>query len=155
MNSISGMSAGELALITLVFGGIVGIIIMLIYLINYIICAVGYWKMFEKAGEKGWKALIPVYNEYVMFDIAWDAKYFWYYLGSYILSVFLTAETMIFSLILLAASIAVLYFNIKMKINLSRAYGFGIGMGLLFVFLPFVASLIVGFGDSAYHGKQY
>src|ERR1700744_3698770 len=29
----------------------------------------GLWKIFEKAGEKGWKALIPVYNYYVWLKI--------------------------------------------------------------------------------------
>jgi signal peptidase I len=29
----------------------------------------GLWKIFEKAGEKGWKALIPVYNYYVWVKI--------------------------------------------------------------------------------------
>ncbi|MEO6882621.1 MAG: signal peptidase I [Bacteroidia bacterium] len=26
---------------------------------------IGLWKLFEKAGEKGWKALIPIYNYYI------------------------------------------------------------------------------------------
>jgi signal peptidase I len=30
---------------------------------------VGLWKIFEKAGEKGWKALIPVYNYYIWLKI--------------------------------------------------------------------------------------
>ena len=32
-----------------------------------IICAlvlIAWWKIFEKAGEKGWKVLIPIYNIY-------------------------------------------------------------------------------------------
>ncbi len=29
----------------------------------------GLWKIFEKAGEKGWKALIPVYNYYIWLKI--------------------------------------------------------------------------------------
>ncbi len=30
---------------------------------------VGLWKIFEKAGEKGWKALIPIYNYYIWLKI--------------------------------------------------------------------------------------
>ncbi|HVA98567.1 MAG TPA: DUF5684 domain-containing protein, partial [Bacteroidia bacterium] len=26
---------------------------------------IGLWKLFEKAGEKGWKAIIPIYNYYI------------------------------------------------------------------------------------------
>lgn len=30
----------------------------------YVLLAIAYWKIFEKAGEPGWKALIPFYNTY-------------------------------------------------------------------------------------------
>src|SRR5271170_4087212 len=30
---------------------------------------VGLWKIFEKAGEKGWKALIPIYNYHIWIKI--------------------------------------------------------------------------------------
>ena len=41
----------------------------------------GWWKIFAKAGEPGWKALIPVYNAYVFLRIAgcpgwWTILYF-------------------------------------------------------------------------------
>jgi signal peptidase I len=35
----------------------------------------GLWKVFEKAGEKGWKALIPVYNIYVWLNIIKKPKW--------------------------------------------------------------------------------
>ncbi|MBR3220305.1 hypothetical protein IKF76_00340 [Candidatus Saccharibacteria bacterium] len=35
-----------------------------------IITAVGNWFLFKKAGQPGWKALIPFYNNYVLFQIA-------------------------------------------------------------------------------------
>ncbi len=28
----------------------------------YILQVVAYWKIFEKAGEPGWKAIVPFYN---------------------------------------------------------------------------------------------
>lgn len=30
---------------------------------------VAYWKLFEKAGEEGWKSLIPVYSGYMIYKI--------------------------------------------------------------------------------------
>ena len=39
-----------------------------IYLI-IIATIAGLWKIFEKAGEKGWKALVPVYNYYIWLKI--------------------------------------------------------------------------------------
>ena len=32
---------------------------------------IALWKVFEKAGEAGWKSLIPFYNLYSTFKIAW------------------------------------------------------------------------------------
>ena len=32
---------------------------------------IAMWKIFEKAGEPGWAAIIPFYNLYVLFKITW------------------------------------------------------------------------------------
>ena len=37
---------------------------------------IGMWLVFEKAGEKGWKAIIPFYNVYTMLKIG-DRKQHW------------------------------------------------------------------------------
>lgn len=40
----------------------------LLYIISlglYIISVIALWKLFEKAGEEGWKAIIPFYNAYM------------------------------------------------------------------------------------------
>jgi signal peptidase I len=38
-------------------------------LISFIATIVGLWKLFEKAGEQGWKILIPFYNFYIWLKI--------------------------------------------------------------------------------------
>ena len=43
---------------------------MLISLVLLILYVVGRWKLFEKAGEEGWKALIPFYSYYTYVKIA-------------------------------------------------------------------------------------
>ena len=54
-------------------GGI--IIFMLIFtvvmLIIGILMIVAEWKLFKKAGEHGWAAIIPFYNSYVLTKITW------------------------------------------------------------------------------------
>ena len=45
------------------------LVISLILLIAYIVWKVAYWKIFSKAGEKGWKSLIPIYNQYILCKI--------------------------------------------------------------------------------------
>ena len=34
------------------------------------------WRIFSKAGRKGWHCLIPIYNTYVLWEIAWEGKIF-------------------------------------------------------------------------------
>ena len=68
------MDSSETALV----GGILifVIIIALIALICGIIMIVAKWKILEKGGEQGWKAIIPVYGDMVMCKIA--GVWFWY-----------------------------------------------------------------------------
>ena len=47
------------------------VIIFLMAVCLMILTVIGYWGVFCKAGEKGWKVLIPFYNEYLLFKIAW------------------------------------------------------------------------------------
>lgn len=37
---------------------------------------IGSWLVFEKAGEKGWKAMIPFYSDFILFKIADRKKWF-------------------------------------------------------------------------------
>lgn len=48
------------------FGIVVGLIGALIGLIVAIVFIVSLWKLFEKAGQAGWKAIVPVYNLVIM-----------------------------------------------------------------------------------------
>lgn len=41
----------------------------------YVLKVVGDWKIFEKAGEKPWKSLIPFVNTYTEYTIAWKGMY--------------------------------------------------------------------------------
>lgn len=42
-----------------------------------VLTIIAFWKIFQKAGEKGWKAIIPFYNQYTEFKIFWSTKWFW------------------------------------------------------------------------------
>ncbi len=44
-------------------------IVSIIIIAALVITLAGIWKTFVKAGESGWKALIPVYNNYIMLRI--------------------------------------------------------------------------------------
>jgi signal peptidase I len=58
------------------------LIIFFIALLLFILPAFGLQKLFVKAGEKGWKAWVPLYNTWVMLDIAKRPKhwFFWQFI---------------------------------------------------------------------------
>ncbi len=60
-------------------------------LIVSIIAIVCMWVLFQKAGEKGWKAIIPFYNAYVAYKLFWKKSMFWVTL---IIAVLIFALTM-------------------------------------------------------------
>ena len=61
-------------------GGFLGgmFAVMGIFVIIYIILVIiACWKIFEKAGEPGWKSLIPIYNQYILYKVVGMKKWFW------------------------------------------------------------------------------
>ena len=50
------------------------IFVSVLYLALIILAIVAMWRIFTKAGEKGWKCLIPVYGAYVEYKIGWEGK---------------------------------------------------------------------------------
>ena len=50
--------------------GMVVIVFLLFYLIVAILCVVSVWRLFMKAGKPGWAAIVPVYNQIVMLQVA-------------------------------------------------------------------------------------
>ena len=48
-----------------------------------VISVIGMWKMFAKAGENDWGAIIPFYNKYLLFKLADMKNWYWAYLAGY------------------------------------------------------------------------
>lgn len=46
----------------------------IIALVIFILQIVAKWKIFTKADEHGWAALIPFYNTYVLYKITWGSS---------------------------------------------------------------------------------
>lgn len=68
---------------------------------------IGMWLVFQKAGDKGWKAIIPFYNMYTMFNLG-ERKKYWlpYLIGSIVYLVSMTAIIAYFIWALLALVLA-------------------------------------------------
>ena len=130
-----------------IFAGIVSIAM-------YVLLIIGWWKIFTKAGEAGWKSLIPIYNLYTICKICWETKYFWYLIAIAVLSgIFGAIGGTIGALLGGLCSIATLVFTIMQNYKLAKAFGHGGGYTVGLIFLPSIFVLILGFGSSAYQGK--
>ena len=134
-----------------VLGGISILGVSLVYVIGFILSAIGSWKVFKKCGEAGWKAFIPFYNKFVRFNLYWDKKFFWLYLIATLVTTNLGANaTGIMGLVVSAIGIAGLVVTFKMEMKCARCFGKGTGMGILLVFMPWLANIILGFGKAEY-----
>ncbi|MDO4468102.1 MAG: DUF5684 domain-containing protein [Bacillota bacterium] len=131
--------------------------------IRFLFKIIGLWKMFSKANEKGWKALVPVYNEYILHSLVWDTKYFWIKIGATITITILEGlvsgmqTNVASSIILLMAfifAIMVLVLNWKYAMNTAQAYGKGKWFGVGMFFVPAIFRIIIGLDSSSYQGKK-
>ena len=153
-------------------GGILGgmfAAILTFGLIYYILLVIAGWKIFEKAGEKGWKSLIPIYNTYIFYKIVGMKNYFWAILimsfaislittalgqGTQMQSMNLATGAGVFSFILsLASCIFVLVVSVMYVIRTSKAFGHGGLFAVGLFFLSGIFLLILGFGKSKYNKK--
>lgn len=138
-------------------GGAIGGMLSGIITIGFIVAVlliIANWKIFEKAGEKGWKSLIPIYNTYIMFKLVWNTKMFWYLLGvSFGLGFIggLAGEgTTLYNIAIICAGIYELVMYIILFNRLSKSFGHGTGFTLGLIFLPNIFTLILGFNKDTY-----
>ncbi len=147
--------------------------ICLISIVLWILMIIARWKIFTKAGEAGWKSIIPIYSDYVQWRIAWrKTGLFWAMLalvivgsipmgmsGSYVVSANGTiiatgggnsVLSIIGSVAILAAGVLALMSTYK----LMCAFGHGAGWLILFIFFPHIMLLVLGFGSSRYFGPS-
>jgi len=111
---------GALAIVPL----IVGLLVVLVVL-------VAFWKIFEKAGEPGWKCLIPVYNAYMLVIIA--GKPGWWF-------------------ILFFVPIVGIIINLLVCLGLANRFGKGNLYGIGLFLLGPIFYLHLAFSDAEYQG---
>lgn len=120
----------------------------------YVIQAIAYWKIFTKAGEAGWKSLIPVYNVYIQYKISWNTTMFFAMVACILVGTIANnmdgVVSMLGSVILLAGSVITWIACHK----LSLSFGHGIGFTLGLIFLNPIFTLILGFSSDQYQGPQ-
>ena len=110
---------GEPSLIPLII--MLGIILLLV---------ISMWKVFTKAGKPGWTSIIPIYNLFVLIEIA-GKPWWWFFL-------------MLIPLVNIVVTFLVV---MGISTNFGKGTGFAIGLFLLgAIFYP-----ILAFGSATYN----
>lgn len=109
--------------------GVAGMIVLLFYLAVLLVTIGGMWKVFTKAGQPGWAVIIPIYNVYVMLEIA-ERPWWW--------------------LLLFLIPIVSLIPSLIVPADISKHFGKGTLFAIGLIFLPFIFYPILGFSDATY-----
>lgn len=149
----AGIAGGLLGL----FAGL-AIALVFFGIIWYVLMIIAWWKIFTKAGEAGWKSLIPIYNLWVAYKITGVAPWLIFVpFISGLISGLATdpdghmAPIMGFICILLDIISVVIY--IYYSFRLAKVFGKGTVFAILTIFFPNIMGLILGFGKAKYSKK--
>ncbi len=105
---------------------------VVLYCVIGVVVIASLWKVFQKAGQPGWSAIVPIYNAYVWLKIA--EKPAWWLVLMFVPGVNIICSVMV---------------SMAISERFGRSTGFGVGLALLgFLFYPALA-----FGPSCYRRK--
>jgi len=104
---------------------------MLFYVALIVVSIAAQWRIFEKGGQPGWAALIPIYNIYVLLKLVGRP-------GWWLLLMIIPFVNLI---------VAIIVAN-----DLSKSFGQGVGFTLGLIFFNLIFLLILGFGNYKYVG---
>jgi hypothetical protein len=100
-----------------------GMTTLLVWLAIVVLLVVSMWRVFERAGQPGWMAIVPILNMYVLIKIAGKS-------GLLLLGLIIPVVNIVVAFIVA--------FGVAARFR--RGQGFGIGLALLpFIFYPILA----------------
>ena len=108
-------------------------IMFLIYIGVIVLIVAGMWKMFVKAGQPGWAAIVPIYNMVIWCKIVGRPEWW---------------------VLLLLIPFVGLIFAIILAVDLAKSFGKDIGYALGIIFLGFIFIPMLGFGSAQYQGPS-
>ncbi len=107
--------------------------ITIFWFVVFLVLIISYWKIFEKAGEPGWAAIIPIYNVIILLKIV--GRPIWW-------------------IVLLLIPFLNIIFLIIVVLDLAKAFNKGSGFAIGLLLLGIVFSPILAFGDAQYIGTK-
>ncbi len=137
-------------------GAFAGILASL--LLVWIICALAAnVNIFRKAGESGWKGIVPIYCSYINYRICWRPLWFW--ISALLLAssaaLKLAAHSTVTDALAIGVCAAAALLRAARLYRLSKVFGHGLPFTLGLVFLHPVFILILGLGSSQYQGNRF
>lgn len=111
--------------------------IAIVFLLVILVTLISIWVVFDKAGEPGWAAFVPIYNTIVLARIGGKSEW-------------LGLLCALSPMVPLVGSILNLLLFLYLSIGVAQAFGKGTLFGVGLVFLPFIFFPILAFSESAY-----
>lgn len=172
------MSSSEIASSVAGWGALVILLACIVFLALIIIAR---WKIFTKAGQAGWKSIIPVLGDYTQWKIAWKKTgLFWvmfilciaagvllYFSGYPIDQLYHTSlvsttapaidpSTMNMPALygFAACSIIAGILELVCMYKLFKSFGHGVGWFILYLLFSSLMIIILGLGSSRYQGAR-
>ncbi len=125
------------------------VVLSIFVIVWWILQIIAVWKIFKKAGEKGWKSIIPIYNQVMLFKISGISP--WFVLALIILYVLTVVPNTIVHFIIMILSMIIQIYQYCM---LAKSFGKGTAFTLGLIFLNPIFLMILGFGSSKYVGVE-
>jgi hypothetical protein len=110
-----------------------GIVVIIFYVAILVLMIASGWKIYEKAGQPGWAAIVPIYNIVVLCKII--GKPTWW-------------------TVLVFIPIVNYVILIMMMHGLSKSFGKGAGYTVGLIFLGIIFYPMLAFGDAQYVGND-
>lgn len=113
------------------------------------------WKLFVKAGEAGWKSLIPFYGDFVEYGLVWETKWFWIDLVCGLIGGALAFIPLIGITLAIAATLLKSLIGVIFKMQKTHAFGKDDGFALGLILLPTPFEILLAYDKGArYVGPQ-
>ncbi len=126
LEGLQGMESAGPSLVGLIVPGVIGLLIAVVMIL-------AMWKIYAKAGQPGWAALVPIYNFVVLLQIV--NKPVWW-------------------IILLFVPVVNFVISIILSLELAKVFGKSGGFAAGLILLPVVFYPLLGFGDASYVGAR-
>jgi uncharacterized protein DUF5684 len=158
MNSLALLAQGDAAARLGTALGLIMGCFCLFFLAVFIPFLVGLWRVFDKADQPGWAAIVPVYNSIVLLRITGYPD--WLIIlqlipgAIYPLAGIAPALALVSAGIQLIGSIGSLVVWVLICTELAKRFSQGAGFAIGLIFLPFIFYPILGFGSARYRGKS-